>query len=137
MTRIADFGVFVQIEGLVEGLMHVSETALPRGEKPQEHYHEGDPIRVRILRIDEAEMKVGLSGVDEGGQPLEAAPAASAGEAAPQASAETAAEAGAPAEQPSAPTIETPAAQGGEEGGEGEAAPKKRRARKKTEEPKT
>ena len=41
VTRIADFGVFVQIEGLVEGLMHVSETALPRGEKPQDHFKEG------------------------------------------------------------------------------------------------
>ena len=31
VTRVADFGVFVQIEGLVEGLMHVSETpAHPR-----------------------------------------------------------------------------------------------------------
>ena len=42
VTRIADFGVFVQIEGLVEGLMHVSETPLDRGQKPQDHYKEGD-----------------------------------------------------------------------------------------------
>src|SRR5512144_85070 len=88
VTRIADFGVFVSIEDLVEGLMHVSETALPRGTKPQEHYHEGDPIRVRILRIDEAEMKIGLSGVDEGGQPLGAseASAPTAEEPAPESS---------------------------------------------------
>jgi len=61
VTRLADFGAFVQIEGLVEGLMHVSETGLPRGEKPQDHFKEGDPVRARILRIDDAEMKVGLS----------------------------------------------------------------------------
>src|SRR6266511_1813264 len=61
VTRLADFGVFVQIEGLVEGLMHISETGLPRGEKPQDHFKEGDPVRTRILRIDDAEMKVGLS----------------------------------------------------------------------------
>src|SRR6266705_2356942 len=70
VSRIADFGVFIQIEGLVEGLMHVSETPLPRGEKPQEHYREGESVRVRILRIDETEMKIGLSGVDEAGQPI-------------------------------------------------------------------
>jgi small subunit ribosomal protein S1 len=135
VTRIADFGVFVQIEGLVEGLMHVSETPLPRGEKPQEHYHEGDPIRVRILRIDDGEMKIGLSGVDEGGQPLEAAPAASAEPASPEASAAPATGAGAPPEgEASAEPATAPA---GEETGESEAAPKKRRARKKTEEPKT
>src|SRR5207302_1383184 len=50
VTRVADFGVFVQIEGLVEGLMHVSETPLTRGQKPQDHYKEGDAVRARILR---------------------------------------------------------------------------------------
>ena len=74
VTRVADFGVFVQIEGLVEGLMHVSETPLGRGEKPQDHYHEGEAIRAKILRIEDAEMKVGLSG-----QGVEAAPASAEG----------------------------------------------------------
>jgi small subunit ribosomal protein S1 len=99
VTRVADFGVFVQIEGMVEGLMHVSETPLARGQKPQEHYKEGDPVRARILRIEDAEMKVGLSGlnVEEAssaaatatpvpdGQPLESAePAPATEEAAPK-----------------------------------------------------
>ena len=139
VTRIADFGVFVQIEGLVEGLMHVSETSLPRGEKPQEHYHEGDPIRVRILRIDDGEMKIGLSGVDEGGQPLEAVPAMAAAQGTPVAPAETAAEAAAPVEAletAAEPAAAEPSKQAAE-AGEAESAPKKRRARKKTEEPKT
>src|SRR5712691_6934067 len=61
VTRVADFGVFVQMDSLVEGLMHVSETGLPRGSKPQEHFHEGDSIKAKLLRIDDAEMKVGLS----------------------------------------------------------------------------
>jgi small subunit ribosomal protein S1 len=74
VSRVADFGVFVQIEGLIEGLMHVSETAVPRGGKPQEEYREGETIRVRILRIDDSEMKVGLSGLDEAGEKLPAAP---------------------------------------------------------------
>ncbi|MGH9389606.1 MAG: S1 RNA-binding domain-containing protein, partial [Vicinamibacteria bacterium] len=134
VSRIADLGVFVQIEGLVEGLMHVSETALPRGSKPQEHYHEGDTIRARILRIDEGEMKIGLSGLDEGGQPLGAAasPAPAAGEvsadagtAPPALAQEPPAEA--PATAAAAP-IETPAA-----GEEAAAAPKKRRSRKKAQ----
>ena len=38
VSRLADFGVFVQIEGMVEGLMHVSETGLPRGEKLADRY---------------------------------------------------------------------------------------------------
>jgi small subunit ribosomal protein S1 len=128
VSRIADFGVFVQIEGLVEGLMHVSETALARGEKPQEHYNEGDAIRVRILRIDDGEMKVGLSGLDDAGQPL-GAPEASAApppEAVPEA---------VPEAIPEAP-VAAAAAPEGAEPAQVEDAPKKRRTRKKTEEPK-
>jgi nucleoid DNA-binding protein len=70
VSRLADFGVFVQIEGLVEGLMHVSETGLARGKSRQDHFKEGDPVRARILRIDDADMKVGLSAVNlaEGGE---------------------------------------------------------------------
>ena len=61
VTRIADFGVFVNIDGMVEGLMHVSETPLTRGQKPQEFYAEGQKVRATILRIEDEEMKVGLS----------------------------------------------------------------------------
>jgi small subunit ribosomal protein S1 len=64
VTRIADFGVFVNIDGMVEGLMHVSETPLARGQKPQEHYAEGQKVRATILRIEDEEMKVGLSSRD-------------------------------------------------------------------------
>ncbi|HSE63103.1 MAG TPA: 30S ribosomal protein S1 [Thermoanaerobaculia bacterium] len=136
VSRIADFGVFVQIEGLVEGLMHVSETALARGAKPQEHYNEGDAIRVRILRIDDGEMKVGLSGLDDAGQPL-GAPEASAApppEAVPEAVAEAVPEV-VPEAVPEAP-VAAAAAPEAAEPAEVEEAPKKRRTRKKTEEPK-
>src|SRR5207249_3185074 len=61
VTRIADFGVFLNIDGMVEGLMHVSETPLTRGQKPQEFYTEGQKVRATILRIEDEDMKVGLS----------------------------------------------------------------------------
>ena len=105
VTRVADFGVFVQIEGLVEGLMHVSETPLARGDKPQDHYKEGDAIHARILRIEDTDMKVGLSGVALD----EAAPAAAPVEAV--------------AAAPETPAVEVE-----------EAAPKKKRTRKKADE---
>ena len=86
VTRVADFGVFVQIEGLVEGLMHVSETPIPRGAKLGDHYREGDAVRARILRIEDAEMKVGLSGLNlEEPQASGSGPAAPDTEAAPEA----------------------------------------------------
>ncbi|HEV2064252.1 MAG TPA: 30S ribosomal protein S1, partial [Thermoanaerobaculia bacterium] len=96
VSRVADFGVFVQIEGLVEGLMHVSETTMPRGDKPQDHFHEGDPVRARILRIEDAEMKVGLSGLN-----LDAAPVAAA--APPSSEAPPASAAAARPAEPEAP----------------------------------
>jgi small subunit ribosomal protein S1 len=117
VTRVTDFGVFVQIAGLVEGLMHVSETGLPRGEKPQDHYKEGDPVRARILRIEDAEMKVGLSGLQTEPAPETAAPPEAPAIAAPP-----------PAE--AAPSVE-PAAQASAP--EEETAPTKKKAtRKKT-----
>jgi small subunit ribosomal protein S1 len=64
VAKVADFGVFVRLPEGLEGLMHVSETPLPRGEKPGNVYHEGDPVRVRILRIEPAEQRIGLSSRD-------------------------------------------------------------------------
>jgi small subunit ribosomal protein S1 len=97
VSRVADFGVFVSIDGMVEGLMHVSETPLARGQKPQEHYQEGQRVRAAILRIEDDEMKVGLTsrdidqtGVEEATEP-EAGPAVAA--AAPEPEPEAAPEA--------------------------------------------
>src|SRR5262249_49151593 len=109
VTRVADFGIFVQIDGLVEGLMHVSETPLARGEKPQERYKEGDHVRVRILRIDDAEMKIGLStlNLDESSAPTSAEPAETAAPVAPPPSApEPEAEASSEAEETAAEEAE-------------------------------
>jgi small subunit ribosomal protein S1 len=61
VAKVADFGVFIRLPEGLEGLMHVSETDLPRGGKPVEHFKEGDPVRVRILRIEPAEQRIGLS----------------------------------------------------------------------------
>ncbi len=89
VAKVADFGVFVRLPEGLEGLMHVSETPLPRGEKPGNVYHEGDPVRVRILRIEPHEQRIGLSSRDvdqpePGGAPApDAAPAAGAAETEP------------------------------------------------------
>ena len=132
VTRVADFGVFVQIEGLVEGLMHVSETPVERGEKPQEHYKEGDPVRARILRIEDAEMKVGLSGQNvEAGAPAEA-PAATAASEATEAAGSPEAVAEAPAAEP-AGAVAAEAAPEAAPAAEPEPAVKKKRVRKKAE----
>jgi len=73
VAKVAEFGVFVRLPEGLEGLMHVSETELPRGEKPSSHYAEGDPVRVRILRIEPQEQRIGLSSRDVE-QPVRHAP---------------------------------------------------------------
>lgn len=64
VAKVADFGVFVRLPEGLEGLMHVSETDLPRGARLSDHYHEGDAIRVKILRIEPDEQRIGLSSRD-------------------------------------------------------------------------
>jgi small subunit ribosomal protein S1 len=59
VLRITDFGVFVEIEGGVEGLIYSSEIVQPSGEG--EELKEGDEVRARIIRIDLEERKIGLS----------------------------------------------------------------------------
>jgi small subunit ribosomal protein S1 len=61
IAKVADFGAFVRLPEGLEGLMHVSETDLPRGAKLGQYYKEGDPVRVRILRIEVPEQRIGLS----------------------------------------------------------------------------
>jgi small subunit ribosomal protein S1 len=73
VAKVAEFGVFVRLPEGLEGLMHISETELPRGEKPSSHYAEGDPVRVRILRIEPQEQRIGLSSRDVE-QPVRHAP---------------------------------------------------------------
>ncbi|MBK9088056.1 MAG: 30S ribosomal protein S1 [Holophagales bacterium] len=61
VAKVADFGVFVRLPLGLEGLMHVSETDVLRGQKLSDEFREGDPIRVRILRIEVDEQRIGLS----------------------------------------------------------------------------
>jgi small subunit ribosomal protein S1 len=64
VAKVADFGVFVRLPEGLEGLMHVSETSIPRGAKLSQYYQEGQPIRAKILRIEPDEQRIGLSSRD-------------------------------------------------------------------------
>ncbi len=61
VTKITNFGVFVELEGDLEGLLHISELADHKVENPQEVVKPGDEIDVKILRVDIADRKIGLS----------------------------------------------------------------------------
>jgi small subunit ribosomal protein S1 len=61
VTKITNFGVFVELEQDLEGLLHVSELADHKVENPQDEVKIGDEIDVKILRVDTVERKIGLS----------------------------------------------------------------------------
>ena len=61
VTKLTNFGVFVELEPGLEGLLHISELADHKVENPEEVVKVGDPIEVRVLRVDPAERKIGLS----------------------------------------------------------------------------
>jgi small subunit ribosomal protein S1 len=61
VTKLTNFGVFVELEPGLEGLLHISELADHKVENPEEVVKVGDPIEVKVLRVDPAERKIGLS----------------------------------------------------------------------------
>lgn len=61
ITKITNFGVFIELESELEGLLHVSELADQKIENPESLVKVGDELEVRILRVDPVERKIGLS----------------------------------------------------------------------------
>ena len=61
ITKITNFGVFVGLEDGLEGLLHISELSDDKVENAEELVQVGDPIDVKILRVDIEERKIGLS----------------------------------------------------------------------------
>lgn len=61
ITQLASFGAFARIEDGVEGLIHVSEIGDGHVQHPREVVQEGDRVQVRIIRIDPARKRMGLS----------------------------------------------------------------------------
>lgn len=61
VTKITNFGVFIELEPDLEGLLHISELADHKIDKPQDIVNMGDDLEVKILRVDTDSRKIGLS----------------------------------------------------------------------------
>ncbi len=61
VTKLTNFGVFVELEPGLEGLLHISELADHKVDSPEEVVKVGDEIEVKVLRVDRGERKIGLS----------------------------------------------------------------------------
>src|SRR5438552_11218151 len=60
VTKLTNFGVFVELEPGLEGLLHISELSDQKVESPEEVVKVGDEIEVKVLRVDAADRKIGL-----------------------------------------------------------------------------
>ena len=83
ITKITNFGVFVELETELEGLLHISELADYKVENPEDVVKVGQRVEVRVIKIDTDERKIGLSlkRVDWGEEQERAAAEAEAAEA--------------------------------------------------------
>jgi ribosomal protein S1 len=61
IVRLTEFGAFVELFEGVEGLVHVSELANERIEKPEDKFAIGQDVRIKIIKMDPVEKKIGLS----------------------------------------------------------------------------
>jgi small subunit ribosomal protein S1 len=61
VTNVVSFGAFVRLEEGLEGLIHVTELAEGNFLHPRNVVREGDTVKVRVLNIDTANHRLGLS----------------------------------------------------------------------------
>jgi small subunit ribosomal protein S1 len=61
ITKIADFGIFVELDGDVEGLIHVSEVGLEPQARMEDKFKIQDEVTAKIIKVDREERKIALS----------------------------------------------------------------------------
>jgi len=61
VSKVADFGIFIELEGGVEGLIHVSESGLEPSTKLEEKFKLQDDVTAKIIKVDREERKIALS----------------------------------------------------------------------------
>lgn len=60
ITNVTDFGLFVEVEEGIEGLIHVTELG-KKVKNPAEAYKEGDQVQAKIIHVSAEERRLGLS----------------------------------------------------------------------------
>jgi len=61
IARMEDYGAFVELQEDIEGLVHVSEIAKDRIDKPADVLEVGQEVEMKIVKIDSVDKKIGLS----------------------------------------------------------------------------
>ena len=61
ITNLTDFGIFVELEEGIEGLVHISEISKDKIKSPMEKFKVADVITARVMNINTEERRIGLS----------------------------------------------------------------------------
>lgn len=61
VVRLTPFGAFVRLAEGIDGLIHISQLSEARVEKPEDVVQVGQKVNVKILKVDPAEKRIGLS----------------------------------------------------------------------------
>jgi small subunit ribosomal protein S1 len=61
VTNITDFGIFVELEEGIEGLVHVSEISKEKVKNPGDKFNVGDVITAKVMNVNSEERRIGLS----------------------------------------------------------------------------
>lgn len=72
VTKTTNFGVFVQLDEDLEGLLHISELSDRKINSPEEVVKVGDTVDVKVIKIDNENRKIGLSLKDVTPEDIEA-----------------------------------------------------------------
>lgn len=61
VSKILSYGILVKIDDDLEGLVHISEIPMGKGEQISKLFKPGDEVKVRVLRVEPDQRKIGLS----------------------------------------------------------------------------
>jgi len=61
VSKVADFGIFVELDGGVEGLIHISEAGVEPQAKLEEKFKLQEEVTAKIIKVDREERKIALS----------------------------------------------------------------------------
>jgi len=61
VTSVTDFGVFMEVEEGIEGLIHVSQLSMDRVDKPQGLFQPGQELEAEVTAVDTRDRKIALS----------------------------------------------------------------------------
>ena len=61
VSKIANFGAFIELPGAIDGLVHISQISEDRVEKVKDVLKPGQEVEARVIKIDKTERRLGLS----------------------------------------------------------------------------